>query len=86
LVIAAVVAPAVLEPVNRSWARLGLVLHRITNPIFLGLMFGAAIVPVGLLMRAFGVDPMGRKAASGQTNWIVRAKKSSTKESLKRPF
>jgi hypothetical protein len=86
LIVGGAAAPGLLEPANRGWMRLGLVLHKITNPIFLGLIYGGAFVPVGLLMRAFGVDPMGRRSRSPQTNWIQRSKKSSTTESLKRPF
>lgn len=86
LALAGAIAPAALAPLNRAWARLGLVLHSITNPVFLALIFGAAFVPVGLLMRAFGVDPMRRKSKSAKTNWIQRTRTSSTTETLKRPF
>src|SRR5687767_12506588 len=54
LILAALIKPDVLEPANRGWNKLGLVLHRFTNPIFLGGMYAIAIIPTGLLMRAFG--------------------------------
>src|SRR4051794_29927419 len=53
LFIAALIKPDALEPANHAWARLGLVLHKITNPVFLGGMYAIAIVPTGLLMRIF---------------------------------
>jgi len=86
LITAALINPDVLEGANRGWAKLGLLLHKITNPIFLGGMYVIAIVPTGLLMRAFGVDPMGVRRSRGDTYWIARTKGGSTAESLEKPF
>src|SRR5262245_50552647 len=61
LMLAALVKPDLLEPVHRGWMKLGMVLHKVTNPLFLGAMYAIAIVPTGLLMRAFGADPMGMR-------------------------
>ena len=85
LVIAALIKPDVLEPANRAWAKLGLLLHKVTNPIFLGGMYVIAIVPTGLMMRAFGVDPMGLRRR-GKSYWIARGKSGSTAQSLEQPF
>ena len=45
-----------------------------------------AIVPTGLMMRLFGVDPMGLRRPRGETFWIARQKGSSSAESLEKPF
>ena len=86
LIAAALIKPDVLESANRGWMKLGLLLHKITNPIFLGGMYVVAIVPTGLMMRVFGVDPMGLRRPRGETYWIARAKGGSTAESLEKPF
>jgi hypothetical protein len=86
LMLAALIRPAVLEPANRGWNKLGLLLHKMTNPIFLGGMYAVAIVPTGLLMRAFGVDPMGVRAPRKDTFWIARKAHGSTAQSLEKPF
>jgi hypothetical protein len=86
LIVAALIKPEVLEPANRGWMKLGLLLHKITNPVFLGGMYAIAIVPTGLLMRAFGVDPMGLRRERGDSYWIARNKRGSTAESLEKPF
>jgi hypothetical protein len=86
LIVAALIKPDVLEPANRGWNKLGLVLHKITNPIFLGGMYAMAIMPTGLLMRAFGVDPMGMRRPRKETYWIARGKSGSTAQSLEKPF
>jgi hypothetical protein len=86
LILAALIKPDVLEPANRGWNKLGLMLHKVTNPIFLGGMYAIAIVPTGLLMRAFGVDPMGLRRERKDTFWIARGKTGSTAQSLEKPF
>src|SRR3954451_13659569 len=86
LIAAALINPDVLEGGNRGWMKLGLLLHKVTNPIFLGGMYVIAIVPTGLMMRAFGVDPMGQRRPRGETYWIARDKSGSTAESLEKPF
>jgi len=86
LIAAALIKPDALEGANRGWMKLGLLLHRITNPIFLGGMYVIAIVPTGLMMRAFGVDPMGQRRPRGNTYWIARDKGGSTAQSLEKPF
>src|SRR5262245_424830 len=86
LILAALVKPDVLEPVHRGWMKLGLLLHKVTNPLFLGAMYGIAIVPTGLMMRVFGVDPMGMRREAKGSYWVTRSKTSSTAESIEKPF
>lgn len=56
--VVAVFVPGVLAPLNRVWARLGALLHRITSPIALAVMFFLLITPMGLVMRWLGKDPL----------------------------
>jgi saxitoxin biosynthesis operon SxtJ-like protein len=86
LIAAALIKPDALEGAHRGWMKLGLLLHKVTNPIFLGAMYVIAIVPTGLMMRVFGIDPMGMRRPRGETYWIARGKGGSTAESLERPF
>src|ERR1041385_20682 len=86
LILAALIKPDVLEGANRGWMKLGLLLHKITNPIFLGGMYAIAIVPTGLMMRLFGVDPMGLRRERKDSCWIARGKTGSDAQSLEKPF
>jgi hypothetical protein len=86
LIAAALIRPDVLEGANRGWGKLGLLLHKVTNPVFLGAMYVGAIVPTGLAMRLFGVDPMGMRRKPNGTYWTPRQKTGSTAESLEKPF
>src|SRR5262249_36267860 len=72
LAIFAVFWPSVLRPLNRAWMKLGLVLHRIVNPVVMTLLFVTTIVPVGLLMQGFGKDPLRlRREPEAPTYWIA---------------
>ena len=70
---AAVLAPGALQPLNRLWFRLGLLLHAVVNPLFLGIMFFGVITPIGLLMRALGKRPIPLRFDSAASSyWVDR--------------
>lgn len=52
--------PSLLAPLNRIWTRFGMLLHRVMSPVVLGIVFFAIFLPVGVLRRYFGGDPMTR--------------------------
>jgi hypothetical protein len=65
--------PTVLSPLNRLWFRLGLLMHRVVNPLIMGLLFFVIITPMGLLMRACGKPPLELKFQPGaRSYWIAR--------------
>jgi hypothetical protein len=71
--IAALLLPSSLHPLNRLWMKLGLVLHRIVNPIVMGLLFYGTILPTGLVMRMRGRDLLRLKREPGaESYWIAR--------------
>jgi hypothetical protein len=65
--------PALLHPLNRLWMKLGLLLHKIVNPIVMGLLFYGTIWPTGLAMRMRGRDLLRLKRdPDADTYWIAR--------------
>ena len=73
LLLLGLVAPAALAPLNRAWTKLGLLLFKIVNPIVLGLIFALTIIPIGLLLRLFGKDPLRLKfEPEAKSYWIER--------------
>jgi hypothetical protein len=50
----ALLRPRLLSPLNRVWFRFGLALHKIVNPVVMGVLFFGVITPVGVLMRLTG--------------------------------
>jgi hypothetical protein len=72
-VIAALRWPSSLHPLNRLWMKLGLLLHRIVNPIVMALLFYGTIFPTGLVMRMRGRDLLRLKRdPSAESYWITR--------------
>jgi hypothetical protein len=65
--------PRALTPLNRLWTRLGLLLHRVTSPVILGLLFYGTVTPMGLLLRLLGKDLLRlRFDPDAASYWIER--------------
>lgn len=80
-------APAVLAPFNQAWFRLGLVMHRVVNPVVMGVIFIVAVLPTGILMRLAGKDPMRlRRDPAARTYWIDRTPPATGTDSMKNQF
>lgn len=85
--VAALVIPSVLAPLNRLWAKFGLLLHSIASPVALGILFYGVVTPTGLLRRLFAKDPLRlRLDKNAESYWIVRTPPGPTAESLKNQF
>ncbi len=81
------VVPAALAPLNKGWTKLGLILFKIVNPIVLGLIFLLTIVPIGLILRATGKDPLRLKLDSNaKSYWIERDPPGPTPDSMPQQF
>lgn len=70
---AALLRPAALRPLNRAWFKLGLLLHKVINPLIMGLLFYGTVLPIGLFMRASGKDLLRLKLEPGADSyWMLR--------------
>ena len=71
--VAAWLVPSSLHPLNRLWVTLGLFLHKVFNPIVMGLLFYGTILPTGLVMRMRGRDLLRlKREPQAETYWIAR--------------
>jgi hypothetical protein len=69
----ALTMPALLGPLNRLWVKLGVLMSRIVSPVVLGLMFYGVFVPMGLVFRVLGKDPLRRTLdPAAPSYWIDR--------------
>ncbi len=83
----ALVAPHVLAPLNRVWAKFGLLLHRIVSPVILTALFYGCIAPIGFLMRLCGKDPLRRRyEPDAETYWIERVPPGPSPETFRDQF
>jgi len=78
--------PRLLHGPAMAWFRLGLILHKIVNPVVMLLMFGIAIIPTGLIMR-FWYDPLNlRKTAREDSYWVERGEPDPKTNSMRNQF
>lgn len=85
--LAALVVPRVLAPLNRLWFRFGMLLHRVVSPLVMGIVYFAVFTPLGALMRALGKRPLALSFdRSAESYWIVRESAEPPSETMKRQF
>jgi len=71
--LAALLKPVLLNPLNRVWMKLGLLLHKVVNPIVMGLLFYGTIWPTGVVMRLKDRDLLRlKREPASDTYWIAR--------------
>ena len=72
----ALLRPRLLSPLNRVWFRFGLALHKIVNPVVMGVLFFGVITPVGVLMRLTGKRTIALEFEPDRSSYWIR--RSST--------
>jgi hypothetical protein len=79
--------PAVLMPLNRIWLKFGLLLQMIVTQIVMAFVFFGTALPIGLVMRALGKDPLRLKRQPGaNTYWIDRRPPGPAPKSMRDQF
>jgi len=83
----ALVVPKLLAPLNKIWTKFGLLLHKIVNPVIMGLLFYVVITPFGIVPRVLGKkfldtvpDPLV------ESYWIIRKPPGPAPECMKDQF
>jgi hypothetical protein len=72
LVGAGAIIPDRLAPLNRAWTKLGVMLAKVVSPVALGLIYVLGIVPIGLMMRLRGKDPLRLRFDPAASDYWVR--------------
>ena len=79
----ALVSPRVLRPFAVAWFHLGLLLHRVTGPIVLALVYFLVLTPTAIVLRLAGRDPLRlRRDPKAASYWIDRSTPASSMERL----
>ncbi|ASY72301.1 hypothetical protein N181_08270 [Sinorhizobium fredii USDA 205] len=74
LVLLAFALPDWLALPNRLWTKLGLLLFMIVNPLVMLLIYATAFIPIGLVLRLRGYDPLAASFdKSVDTYWNKRS-------------
>ena len=68
-----------LNPLNKFWHYLGIILGMIVSPIVMAIIFFLVVSPIGLIMRLFGKDVLRLKTNQNiKSYWIKKDKLKST--------
>ena len=70
--VAGLVIPSRLTGVYRAWMGLAHAISKVTTPIFMGLVYFVAIMPIGVIMRMLGRNPIRHRPVNGSF-WMPRA-------------
>lgn len=84
LLLAGLVVPDRLGPIQRAWMGLAHAINRVTTPILMAVIYFIVITPFGLLMRAFGRNPLAPSEAEGSF-WVSRETEAGQSD-LRRQF
>lgn len=85
--VVAITCPGILALPNRLWTKLGDLLHRLTSPIALGLIYWVGIVPIGIVMRLTGKDALRLRWQPNEASyWIVRHPPGRADAQMKNQF
>ena len=86
-VAAAYLAPGILKPLNHLWFKFGMLLHKIVNPIVLGIMFLVFITPIAIILRLFGKKLIPLTFERDKSSyWIERTPPGPAPDSLRNQF
>ena len=81
----ALLIPRVLRPVYTTWMKIGHGIGWVNTRIILGVLFYVLVLPMGLIMRLFGKDPMARKLDKSASSYRIESV-SEPKDRLEKPF
>jgi hypothetical protein len=77
---------ALLATPNRVWLKVALLLHRIVSPVILAVMFYGTVVPIGLIMRAIGKNPLRMQRDPAAASYWIAREPGRPPESMKNQF
>jgi hypothetical protein len=68
LLLAGLLVPTTLGPVERAWMGLGHLMSRVTQPIFMGVVYFVVIAPIGFIRRRLG-SPIFASPERAASRW-----------------
>jgi hypothetical protein len=86
LLVAGLVAPVLLGPVERVWMTFARVLGWINARILLSVVFFVMVAPVSLLLRLFGRDPLARRRDPKSPSYWLPHPPAEDPDRYKRPY
>ncbi len=77
LVLAGLLIPGHLGPIERAWMALAKAISKVTTPVLMGVLYFLVLLPAGAIMRLVGKRPLVHPAGE-HGYWILRAREDTT--------
>lgn len=84
--VAALLCDSRLEPLNKLWMKLGLLLGMFVSPLAMCLIFFSLFTPIALLMKLLGRDELRIKMKPQDSHWRFREQSKIESGSFKYQF
>lgn len=85
LVLAALLVPTHLGPIERAWMTCAHAMSLVTTPVVMAVMYFALLTPVGLMRRWFGHNPIEHRPSAG-SYWKTRPAGKRQSSSMEQQF
>ncbi|MBI2609174.1 MAG: hypothetical protein HYW47_06190 [Deltaproteobacteria bacterium] len=80
-------SPTLLKPLNYIWTKFGLLLHKITTPVLMGIIFFGVITPMAIFLKLLKKDIINLQWTEAQKSyWIERTPPGPKPETMKYQF
>ena len=73
-IIVTLINAKLLQPLNRLWMLLGLLLGSVISPFILGIIFFGIFTPYAIIMKLMKRDELRLKPIKKDSYWIIRSK------------
>jgi hypothetical protein len=71
LLVAGLLVPTLLGPVQRAWMGLAHAISKVTTPIFMGIVYFVVLTPIGIARRVIGSNPVEHRPVE-DSYWHTR--------------
>lgn len=86
-VVASLVIPSVLRPLNFVWFQIGRLMNRVVSPVVMGGIFFIGVTPIAVILRLRGKDLLSLKFDRTATSyWIAREAAPPASQTMKNQF
>jgi hypothetical protein len=85
LLLAGLIIPTALGPVERAWMGLGHLMSKVTQPIFMGIVYFIVIAPIGFLRRRLG-SPLIASPERAASRWEPHVAPADAAARMERQF
>lgn len=85
LLLTGLVVPGRLGPVYAAWMATARAISTVTNPVVMAVIYFGVMLPIGVLRRWLGGNPLVRAPGPGGTFWVDRPP-GARRSDLRRQF